>query len=431
MTLRSSNKVETNRYELVIEIDGATFMKEVNAVYRKQVKNIMIPGFRKGKAPRAVIEKEYGEGVFYEDAIKNLYPAAVAEAAKEAGLAMVQDKVDLDIEEANKDILVIKSVITVEPETAIEGYKGIEYTKASVEVTDEDIDAEVRKVLDRNSRLVNVEDRAAENGDIAVIDFEGFVDGVAFDGGKAEKYNLTLGDGQFIPGFEAQIVGHNIGEDFSIQVKFPDEYQAEELKGKDAEFKIKLHELKKKELPDFDDNFVKDVSEFESVDAYKADVRTKLEKKKAEDAENSKDKQLTDKLAELLQAEIPEAMFTNQINNMLGEFEMNLRAQGLDFNTYMQYTGMSVDDLAENYRATAERQVKVSLALKKIAELENITVSDEDVEGKYKELADTYKVEIDRVKNVFSAEDIASDIKVLRALDFVRENAVAVEATAE
>lgn len=431
MTLRSSNKVETNRYELVIEIDGATFMNEVNAVYRKQVKNIAIPGFRKGKAPRAVIEKEYGEGIFYEDAIKNLYPAAVAEAAKEAGLAMVQDKVDLDIEEANKDILVIKSVITVEPETAIEGYKGIEYTKASTDVTDEDIDAEVKKVLERNSRLVNVEGRAAENGDIAVIDFEGFVDGVAFDGGKAEKYNLTLGDGQFIPGFEDQIIGHNIGEDFSIQVKFPDEYQAEELKGKDAEFKIKLHELKKRELPDFDDEFVKDVSEFESVDAYKADVRTKLEKKKAEDAENSKDKQLTDKLAELLQAEIPEAMFTNQINNMLGEFEMNLRAQGLDFNTYMQYTGMSIDDLAENYRATAERQVKVSLALKKIAELENIAVSDEDVASKYQELADTYKVELDRVKNVFSAEDIASDIKVLRALDLVRENAVAVEAAAE
>ncbi|MGN0536740.1 MAG: trigger factor [Acutalibacteraceae bacterium] len=431
MTLRSSNKVETNRYELVIEIDGATFMNEVNAVYRKQVKNIAIPGFRKGKAPRAVIEREYGEGIFYEDAIKNLYPAAVAEAAKEAGLAMVQDKVDLDIEEANKDILVIKSVITVEPETAIENYKGIEYTKASTDVTDEDIDAEVKKVLERNSRLVDVEGRAAENGDIAVIDFEGFVDGVAFDGGKAEKYNLTLGDGQFIPGFEDQIIGHNIGEDFSIQVKFPDEYQAEELKGKDAEFKIKLHELKKRELPDFDDEFVKDVSEFESVDAYKADVRTKLEKKKADDAENSRDKQLTDKLAELLQAEIPEAMFTNQINNMLGEFEMNLRAQGLDFDTYMQYTGMNINDLAENYRPVAERQVKVSLALKKIAELENIAVSDEDVANKYQELADTYKVELDRVKNVFSAEDIVSDIKVLRALDLVRENAVAVEAAAE
>lgn len=431
MTLRSSNKVETNRYELVIEIDGATFMNEVNAVYKRQVKNINIPGFRKGKAPRAIIEKQYGEGIFYEDAIRNLYPDAVEEAAKEAGLAIVQDKIDLNIEEANKDILVIKSVITVEPETAIEGYKGIEYTKTPVEVTDEDIDAEIKKVLDRNSRFVNVEGRAAENGDIAVIDFEGFVDGVAFDGGKAEMYNLTLGDGQFIPGFEDQIIGHEIGEEFSVQVKFPDEYQAEELKGKDAEFKIKLHKLKKKELPEFDDDFVKDTSEFESVDAYKTDVRTNLEKKKAEDAENARDKALTDKLAELLQAEIPEAMFKNQINNMLGEFEMNLRAQGLDFETYMQYTGMTADDLADNYRPTAERQVKVSLALKKIAELENIVVTDEDIEAKFQELADTYKVTAEKVKQAFSAENIASDIKALRALDFVRENAVAVEAAAE
>lgn len=425
MTLKSSNKVETNRYELVVEIDGQTFMNEVNAVYKKQVKNITIPGFRKGKAPRAIIEKEYGEGVFYEDAMKNLYPAAIEEAAKEAGLAMVKDNVDLDVQEAGKDGFVFKAVITVEPETAIEGYKGIEYKPMSLEVSDEDVDNDINKLLERNSRLVAVEGRAAENGDIAVIDFEGFVEGVAFEGGKAENYNLTLGSGQFIPGFEDQIIGHNTDEEFSIQVKFPEEYQAEELKGKDAEFKIKIHEIKKKELPTLDDEFIKDVSEFETVDAYKADVRAKLEKKRAEDAENDKDNQITGKLAELLQAEIPEAMFTNQINNMIGEFEMNLRAQGLDLRTYMQYTGLTVENLAENYRTPAERQVKVSLALKKIAELENIVATDEDVENKYNELAEAYKVDVQRVKDVFSTEDIAGDIKILRALDLVRENAVA------
>lgn len=425
MTLKSSNKVETNRYELVVEIDGQTFMNEVNAVYKKQVKNITIPGFRKGKAPRAIIEKEYGEGVFYEDAIKNLYPDAIEAAAKEAGLAMVKDNVDLDVQEAGKDGFVFKAVITVEPETAIEGYKGIEYKPMSLEISDEDVDNDVNKLLERNSRLVAVEDRAAENGDIAVIDFEGFVDGVAFEGGKAENYNLTLGSGQFIPGFEDQIIGHSTDEEFSIQVKFPEEYQAEELKGKDAEFKIKLHEIKKKELPTLDDEFIKDVSEFETVDAYKADVRAKLEKKRAEDAENDKDNQITGKLAELLQAEIPEAMFTNQINNMIGEFEMNLRAQGLDLRTYMQYTGLTVENLAENYRTPAERQVKVSLALKKIAKLENIVATDEDIENKYNELAEAYKVDVQRVKDVFSTEDIAGDIKILRALDLVRENAVA------
>ncbi len=427
MTLKSSNKVETNRYELVVEIDGATFMNAVNAVYKRQVKNISIPGFRKGKAPRALIEKEYGTGVFYEDAMKDLYPQALVDAAKEAGLEMVRDHVDLDVEKADKDGFTFKAVITVEPETQIENYKGIEFKPTSLEITDEDIDEDIKKVLERNSRLVNVEDRAAEKDDIAVIDFKGFLDGEAFEGGEAENYNLTLGSGQFIPGFEDQIIGHKADEEFTIDVTFPEDYQAEELKGKAVQFQIKLHEIKKRELPEFDDEFVKDVSEFDTVDAYKADVKEKLEKSRKAEAENEKERQIADKLAELLQAEVPEAMYNNQVDSLIDEFAMNLKAQGLDLDIYMQYTGLTEDKLRETYYNRAVSQVKVRLALKKIAELENITVTDEDTENKYNEIAEAYKVDVKKVKAAFSEKDIADDIKIGRAMDFVKENAIGKE----
>ena len=431
MSLKSSNKVETNRYELVVEIDGETFMKAVDAVYKRQVKNINIPGFRKGKAPRRLIEKEYGEGVFYEDAIKNLYPAAIVEAAEEAGLNIVRDKVDLDIEEAGKDGLTFKAVITVEPEVEIKDYKGIEYTPTSLEVTDEDIDEEIKKVQKRNSRLVTVEDREAQNEDIAVIDFKGILDGKAFEGGSAENYSLTLGSGAFIPGFEEQVVGHKSGEEFTIDVTFPEDYQADELKGKAVQFEIKLHEIKTHELPEVDDEFVKDVSEFETVDEYKADLKTKLEESKKTNADNSKEQQIAEKLTELLEAEIPEAMYDNQLDHIIDEFAMNLRSQGIDLNTYMQYTGLTEDKLRETYYDRAETQVKLRLALKKIAELEGLKASDEDVEAKYNELAETYKVDVSRVKAAFDKKDIAGDIETERAMNFVKENAVEKAADAE
>ncbi len=424
MALKSSNKVETNRYELVVEIDGETFMKAVEAVYKREVKKINIPGFRKGKAPRRLIEKEYGEGVFYEDAIKDLYPAAIVSAADEAGLNMIRDHVDLDIEEAGKEGLTFKAVITVEPEVEIKDYKGIEYTPASLEVTDEDIDEEIKKVQKRNSRLVTVEDKAAENDDIAVIDFKGILDGEAFEGGTAENYSLTLGSGAFIPGFEDQVVGHKAGEEFTIDVTFPEDYQAEELKGKAVQFEIKLHEVKTHELPEVDDEFVKDVSEFDTVDEYKADLRTKLEESKKTEADNAKEGQIADKLTELLEAEIPEAMFENQLDTIVDEFAMNLRTQGLDLNTYMQYTGLTEERLRDTYRNRAETQVKLRLALRKIAELEGLKASDEDVEAKYNELAETYKVDAARVKAVFGPKDIAGDIEAERAMNFVKENAV-------
>lgn len=424
MSLKASNKVETNRYELVVEIDGETFIKAVDAVYKRQAKSITLPGFRKGKAPRRLIEKEYGEGVFYEDAIKDLYPEAIVNAAEEAGLAMVKDKVDLDIEEAGKDGLVFKAVITVEPEVEIKDYKGIEYTPTSLEITDEDVEEEIQKVLKKNSRLLSVEDKEAQKDDIAVIDFKGILDGEAFEGGSAENYSLTLGSGAFIPGFEDQVIGHKAGEEFTIDVTFPENYQAENLAGKAVQFEIKLHEVKTHELPELDDEFVKDISEFDTVDAYKADLKENLAKARKEEAENSKEGQIADKLTELMEAEIPEAMYENQVDTMIDEFAMNLRSQGLDFKTYVQYTGLTEERIRETYRPRAEKNVKVRLALLKIAELEGLKASDEDVDSKITEIAEKYKVDAARVKAAFPTRDIAGDIEAERAMNLVKENAV-------
>ncbi len=424
MSLKSSNKVETNRYELVIEIDGTSFMNAVNAVYKKQVKNITIPGFRKGKAPRSIIEREYGEGVFYEDALKELYPQAIEDAAEEAGIELVRDNIDLDIEKADKEGAVIKAVVTVEPEVTVENYKGIAIKPMSLEITDEDIDADVKRVLERNSRLVTVEDRAAENDDTVVIDFKGLLDGEAFEGGTAENYSLKLGSGAFIPGFEDKLIGHTTGEEFTIDVTFPEDYQVDELKGKPVQFEIKIHEIKATELPELNDEFIQDISEFNTVDEYKADVKTKLEESRKTEAENDKERQIAEKLEELLQAEVPEAMYNNQVDSIIDEFSMNLRAQGIDLRTYMQYTGLTADKLRETYYDRAVSQVKVRLALKKIAELEGLGAGDEDVENKYTELADTYKVDVERVKAAFSKKDIAGDIAVSRAMDLVKENTV-------
>lgn len=365
MALKSSNKVDTNRYQLEVEIDGETFEKAVDQAYHKQNKKIVIPGFRKGKAPRAFVEKYYGQEVFYEDAINALYPDALEEAVNEAKLDMIEDKIDFDLVSAGKDGLVFKATITTKPEVQIEGYKGIEAKKAKVAVTDEAVDTEIAKVQDRNSRMVTVEDRAAQNGDIAVIDFEGFVDDVAFEGGKAENFSLTLGSGQFIPGFEEQIVDHKTGEEFDIKVTFPEDYQAKELAGKEAVFKIKLHEIKMKELPEVDDDFVKDVSDFDTLDEYKADVRKKLEDAAEAQAKDGVENQLIDKLVELVQAEIPEAMYTNRMNDDVRDFAYRLQSQGLNLNTYLQYTGMNMDGLRQSFRPQAERQVKVRLALEK------------------------------------------------------------------
>ena len=425
MNLKSANKVDTNKYEVIVEVEADVFNTEVNKVYRREVKKINIPGFRKGKAPRAIIEKMYGESVFYEDAIQNLYPGALADAAEEAKLDIVGVE-DISVDEAGKQGFTFKAVVFVSPEEVdINGYEGIKVEAKSTEVTDELVNEEIEKVRDRNSRLITVEDRPVKDGDIAVIDFEGFVDGEAFEGGKAESFNLTIGSGQFIPGFEEQIIGKSTGDEFTIDVTFPEEYQAAELAGKASQFKIKLHEIKEKELPEVDDEFVKDVSDKETVEEYREEIKGELAEKLQKEADSDAERQIIEKLCELLEAEIPEVMYENKKNDMLRDFDMQLRSQGLDLKTYLQYVGMSADDVKEGYKEKAEQRVKLRLALEKIAEKEGFTdVTDEELEAEYTKLADAYKMEADKVKEAISAEALRKDIAVEKAMDFVKESAI-------
>lgn len=423
MSLKSTKEVETNRHELEVQIDGETFQKAVNSVFLKKRKNINVPGFRKGKAPKSVIEKMYGKEVFYEDAMQDLYPEALAEAAKEAGLVIINDKIDLDVVEVGDDGFTFKAVVTVKPTIDVNNYKGIEVAAKSTEVTDEILEKEIQNVRERNSRLVTVEDRAVQNDDLVVIDFEGFVDGEAFEGGKAENYNLKIGSGNFIPGFEEQIIGHSTNDEFTITVKFPEDYPVDELKSKDADFKIVLHEIKERQLPEFDEEFVKDVSDKETIDEYKEELKGEVAQRLQKESENDVENQITDKLVELIEGEIPQAMYTNEVNEMLREFDMRLRQQGMDLETYMQYTGMNVETLAGGYREQAEKRVKLRLILEKIAEKEAIEVTDEDVEKEYARLAEAYSMDVEKVKNAIPAEDLAKDLGVEKAMQLVKDSA--------
>ena len=417
-----TKKEEANSYELTVSVDGETFENAINAVYKKQVKKINVQGFRKGKAPRRIIEKMYGTEVFYDDAMQDCYPDALYDAAKEADVKIVAVE-SLEALEAGKEGFTFKATIVVEPTMEIKDYKGLEIEKKSTEVTDELVNEELDKVRERNSRMVTVEDRPAQNGDTAVIDFEGFVDGEAFEGGKAENYNLSLGSGNFISGFEEQIVGHSTGEEFSINVKFPDEYQAEELKGKDAEFKINLHEIKAKELPEVDDEFVQDVSDKETVDEYKAELKETVANRLKDEAEKDVDDQIADKLIDLLEGEIPEAMFDNQANDMVRDFEMRLRSQGMDMQTYMQYMGMDVNALKDMYRKDAEKRVKLRLALQTIADKENVEVTEADLDDEYSKMAEAYKMDVEKVKAAVPADSLTEDVRVQKALDIVKNTA--------
>ena len=423
MSLKAVNKVDTNRYELEIEVSAESFEEAVSKAFRKNASKISIPGFRKGKAPRAFIEKVYGENFFYEDAVNDLYPQALEAAVEESGLDLVEDKIDTEVVSVGKEGVVFKSKVTTKPEVEVSEYKGLKATRAVKPVTDADVDAELTRLQERNGRIVTVEDRPAQEGDTAVIDFEGFVDGVAFEGGKGEDHALVLGSGQFIPGFEEQVMGHNANDEFDVDVTFPEDYHAKDLAGKEAIFKVKVHEVKTRELPELDDEFAKDVSENDTLDELKADVKTKLEEKANKSADDLVENQLIDQLIERMTAEVPEAMYERRIDQDVNDFAYRLQSSGLDLNTYLQYTGMDMESFRKTFRDVAERQVKVRLALEKIAAMENLQATEEELEAEYKKMAENYHIDFDKVKNAIPEKDLKMDLAVEKAVQLVKDNA--------
>lgn len=421
MSLIKKELTEKSGFVMEFSVSKEAFEKAENEAYKKNVKSINVPGFRKGKAPKSIIEKMYGKGIFFEDAINACIPDAFEAAVKEAELEVVgMPKFDLV---SNEGDIVLKAVGFVKPEVTIEGYKGIEAEKKVARVTAKEVEAELTHARERNARTVEITDRAAANGDICNIDYEGSIDGVAFDGGKGEGHDLKLGSGSFIPGFEDQIVGKNIGDEFDVNVTFPKDYHAKELAGKAAVFKTKLNAIKFEELPEADDEFAKDVSEFDTLDEYKADIKAKMVKRNQDKAQAEFETALAEALMEKLVAEIPEPMFEAETENFVRDYDTRLRQSGLDLNTYFKYTGLTLDALREQMRPQAEKQVKVRLALEKIAALENLTVTDDEVAAEYKRIADAYNVPEDQVKNMVAADDIKADLLVAHAMDLVKENA--------
>lgn len=424
MSLKATNNVETNKYELEIEISAEDFEAAIEKAYLKARKNIAMPGFRKGKAPRKLIEKEYGEQVFFEDAVNLLYAPVVNGAVEESGLELVT-RPEVEVTEISKENGVkLNATCITKPEVEVKDYKGIEVEKVVNPVTDEDINKQLDALREKNVTVETVDDRAAENGDDVVIDFEGFKDDVAFEGGKAEDFTLSLGSGQFIPGFEDQIVGHNAGEDFDINVTFPEEYQVKELAGAPAVFKIKLKSISKKVMPELDDDMVKDSTEFDTVDEYKADVKKKLEEANEKHADSEVEAKIFDKVIENMTAEIPQVMFDNRVNEMISELEQRLAPQGISLDLYMQYTGQTIDTVKKAYAEQAEKQVKLRLALEKIAKLENIEVTEDELKAEFDKLAEAYKLDVDQIKQFIHDDDLKKDIAVGKAVDLIKDAAV-------
>ena len=423
MALKNSKKVSANTYEVEIVLDKAAFDAEVNKVYRKNVSKMNVPGFRRGKAPKSVLEKMYGSAVFYEEAIDNLLPEAYSAAIAEAKLDVVS-RPDIELVSTGDEGVVLKATVTVKPTVKVSEYKGLTAERPEVTVTEEEITREIDSVRNRNARVLTVEDRAAELGDEAIIDFEGFLDGVAFEGGKGEKHPLKLGSGNFIPGFEEQIVGHNKGESFDITVTFPEEYGEASLAGKETVFKIVLHEIKRTELPELDDEFVKDVSEFDTVGEYKASISAKIADRKNNSADAEVENQLIDKLIANMTGEIPECMIESEIDRYVNDYDYRLKSQGASLEMYYQYTGSTEEKLRESFKAEAERQVKSRLALERVAKTEKIKAGKKEMEEEYKKIASGYNVDIDYVKKNIPEEGISEDIVMRKAIQVIKDNAV-------
>ena len=419
-------KLEKNMAKLTIEVSAEEFGKAMQKAYQKQKNHISLPGFRKGKAPMAMIEKMYGPQVFYEDAANILMPEAYANAADESGLDIVSQP-DIEVTQIEKGkTFIFTAEVAVKPEVVLGGYKGVEVEKKTVEVTDEEIQAELLKEQEKNSRITAVEGRAVENGDLVVLDFEGFVDGEAFQGGNGEQYHLTIGSGAFIPGFEEQLIGAEVDKEVEVNVTFPEDYQAEELKGKAATFKCTVHKIEKKELPELNDDFAKDVSEFDTLEEYKADIKKNIEESKLEDIRRDKEDAVLTKVIEDAQMEIPEAMIETQTRQMMDDFARRMQSQGLTMDRYMQFTGTSIDTLMEQMKPQALKRIQSRLVLEQIAVAENIQISDEQLFEEIKKMADMYKMDADKLKDMMGEhekEQLKQDMAVQQAITLITEAA--------
>ena len=427
MNLISCEKLEKSMVELQFSIDAETFKAAVNNAFKREGKKYAIPGFRKGKAPRHMIEKMYGSDIFHYDAVNDLFPEAYEAAVKEAKIDVVGRPDPEVVSMSEADGVVLKVKVAVKPEVELGEYAGLTVTKEAKNVNEADVDAEVKRMQDRNGRLLTREG-AAENGDTVDIDLEGFVDGKGFEGGKAEHYSLVLGSGSFIPGFEDQVVGHSAGEEFDVNVKFPEEYGAAELAGKDATFKIKLHEVKYKELPALDDDFAKDVSEYDTLDELKDSIRNNIKTNLDKQAEQKVENDLMDQVIANMKADIPDAMVDSRIDELVQDFEYRISQQGLKLADYLKYMGMNIEQFRAQFKEQADKQVKMRLAMEAIVAKEGITASDEEFEEEVKRIADAYKMEADKVKSIVDAAAVKADLAINKAIDFVKEKANVVTA---
>ena len=420
-------KLEKNMAKLTVEVPAENVEKAIQGAYNKMKKSINIPGFRKGKAPRQLIEKMYGKEVFYNDAIDAMLPSAYSDAVEECGEEIVSHpQIDVVQIESGKPF-VFTATVAVKPAVELGEYKGIQVEKAPIEVKDEEIEAQITKEREANSRTVTVDDRAVAQGDIVTLDFEGFVDGVAFEGGKGENYDLTIGSNTFIPGFEDQLVGAEIGKELDVNVTFPEEYGAKELAGKEAVFKCKVNGIKVKELPEADDEFAQEVSEFDTLDEYKADIKAKLLKDKEDEAKRAKEDAVIGKIVENATMDIPDAMVEYQTQQMLDDFGRRMQSQGLSLEQYFQFTGMTEADYKEQMKPRALQNIQSRLVLEAVAEAEKLEATEEDLEKEYAKMAEQYKLDVDKVKEIFGEyqkEELKKDIVIQKAAELVTEEAV-------